>query len=220
MLEGRHRIHYPRGPLSSCSRNIETMRRIFAPALTAALLLGTAAGAATVVHGDLVYDGIPEAASTEVLDAYLSARQATPLGFSPKGELLIVTRFADVDQLHLVDRAGGERRQITFTRRAITQAAFSPDPNRNAFFYVADPSGDGNTQIYYQRGGDLAARRLTDGKSANGGALWSNSGRELAFFTTGRDGISYDVDVAEPEVGAFPRLVVSGDGAAWYPLDW
>jgi dipeptidyl aminopeptidase/acylaminoacyl peptidase len=54
----------------------------------------------------------------------------------------------------------------------------------------------------------------------NGGAIWSNAGRELAFFSTARDGISFDIDIDDPESGALPHLAVTGDGAAWYPLDW
>src|SRR5260370_30900001 len=54
----------------------------------------------------------------------------------------------------------------------------------------------------------------------NGGPMWSNTGREVAFFSTARDGVSYDIDVVEPEGGSLPRLVVTGDDAAWYPLDW
>ena len=68
----------------------------------------------------------------EKLDAYLNSRQATPLGFSPKGQLLIATRFDDVDQLHLVERPAGDRRQLTFLHEPITQAAFSPDPSASA----------------------------------------------------------------------------------------
>ena len=64
------------------------------------------------------------------------------------------------------------------------------------------------------------ARRLTDGKSMNGGALWSNAGREIAFFTTARDGVSYDIDIVDPDSGALPHLAVTGDGCGWYPLDW
>ena len=47
--------------------------------------------------------------------------------------------------------------------------------------------------------------------------MWSNSGREVAFFSTARDGVSYDIDIVDPESGALPRLAVTGDsGAAWY----
>jgi dipeptidyl aminopeptidase/acylaminoacyl peptidase len=196
------------------------MSRIFLPALLAACLLAAAAGAAPVVRGALVYDGIPEADSAEALDAYLSAREATPLGFTPKDQLLIATRFGDVEQLHLVEHPLGERRQITFLRRAVTQAAFAPDPNRNAFLYVADSASDARPQIYYQRLGEPRSRRLTDGKSVNGRPVWSSAGREIAFFSTARDGASCDVDIVDAESGALPRLAVSGDGAAWYPLDW
>ncbi len=186
--------------------------------------LANSAGAATshVERGNLIFDNIPEAPAelAEKLDGYLSARQATPLGWSPKGQLLIATRFGDVDQLHVVEKAAGERRQITFLREPISDAAFSPDSSRTTFLFLKDVGGNENAQLYYQHLGEPGAKLLTDGKSLNGGALWSNSGREAAFFSTARDGVSHDIDVVEPEAGALPHLVVTGDSAAWYPLDW
>jgi dipeptidyl aminopeptidase/acylaminoacyl peptidase len=200
------------------------MSRTFLVPLVATSLLAVSAAIAApiVVRGNLVLDGVPEqpADAADTLDAYLGARDARPLGFTPKGALLIVTRFGDVDQLHVVEHAGGERRQITFLREPIEQGAFCPDANRNAFVYSKDAAGDGNTQLYYQRVGEVGARRLTDGKSRNGGSIWSNSGRELAFFTTARDGAAYDIDIVEPESGALAHLAITGDGAPWYPLDW
>ena len=183
-----------------------------------------AVAAPRVERGNLIYDNIPDAQPElrDKLDAYLNARQATPLGFSPKGALLISTRFGDVDQLHLVERPGGERRQLTFLREPVTKAAFSPDPGRSAYVYLTDVGGNENAQLYYQRLGEPAAKLLTDGKSMNGGPVWSNAGREVAFFSTARDGTSYDIDIVEPEAGSLPKLAVAaaGDGAAWYPLDW
>src|SRR5665213_2158747 len=153
--------------------------------LTAPVLFGAQArGLPRIERGNLTFDNIPEppAGSSEKLDVYLSARQATPLGFSPKGQLLITTRFGDVDQLHLVEKAAGERRQLTFLREPITQAAFSPDPGRSAYVYLRDSGGNENTQLYYQRVGDPLPKLLTDGKSLNGSPVWSNTGREVAFF--------------------------------------
>jgi len=199
------------------------MARIYLLLLLAApFLLDASAAVPRVERGNLVFDNIPEPAAglSEKLDAYLGARQATPLGFSPKGQLLIATRFGDVDQLHLVEQPGGERRQLTFLREPVTQAAFSPDPGRSAYVYVKDEGGNERTQIYYQRLGEPDAKLLTDGKSLNGGPVWSNAGREVAYFSTARDGVSYDIDIAEPEGGALSRLAVTGDAAAWYPLDW
>ena len=200
------------------------MTRIYLSlALATAIWFGNPAAALPrVERGTLVYDNIPEPAPgiSEKLDAYLDARQATPLGFSQQGQLLIATRFGDVDQLHLVEKPGGERRQLTFLREPITQAAFSPDPFHNAYVYLKDVGGNENAQLFYQHVGDPAAKLLTDGKSLNGSPVWSNSGREVAFFSTARDGVSYDIDIVDPQAASLPRLAVSGDSATWYPLDW
>ncbi len=193
------------------------------PLLLAPFLFPTPAAALSrVERGGLILDNVPDPAAdlTDKLDAYLSARQAAPLGFSPKGQLLISTRFADVDQLHLLERPGGARRQLTFLREPVSQAAFSPDPGRSAYVYLRDAGGRENPQLYYQRLGEPAAKMLTDGKSTNGRPLWSNAGREVAFFSNARDGVTFDIDIVDPESGSLPRLAVSGDGAAWYPLDW
>jgi dipeptidyl aminopeptidase/acylaminoacyl peptidase len=188
------------------------------------LLFGPAGWAAPPgERGNLVFDEIPDAPAelADKLDAYLGGREASPLGWSPNGQLLIATRFADVEQLHVVEKPDGARRQITFNHEPITVAAFSPDPARTAVCYLQDVGGSDDSQLYYQRLGEPTARLLTDGKSHNGGPIWSNSGREIAFFTTARDGQSYDIDVVDPEAGALPHLALAGDAtAALYPLDW
>jgi dipeptidyl aminopeptidase/acylaminoacyl peptidase len=202
------------------------MNRIYLSALLCLALLGNsnAAAASRVERGTLTYDNIPEAPAdlTDKLAGYMNARQATPLSWSPKGQLLIATRFGDVEQLHVLDQAGGARRQVTFLSEPVTEAAFSPDPARNAYVYLKDIGGNENAQLYYQRTGEAAAKLLTDGKSMNGSPLWSNSGHEVAFFSTARDGRSYDIDVVDPESGALPHLALAGDasGAAWRVLDW
>ena len=202
------------------------MKRIYLLALLAAPLLTPSAAFAVsrAERGNLTFEDIPQAPAelTEKLAGYLNARQATPLGWSPKGQLLIATRFADVDQLHMVEQPAGSRRQLTFLHEPITEAAFSPDPARNAYVFLKDLGGDEYAQLYYQHWGDPAARRLTDGKSLNGAPVWSNSGRELAFFSTARDGRSFDIYIVDPEAGTLPRLALSGDasGAAWSVLDW
>jgi dipeptidyl aminopeptidase/acylaminoacyl peptidase len=44
----------------------------------------------------------------------------------------------------------------------------------------------------------------------------------VAFFSTARDGHSYDIYVVDPESGSLPHLAFAGDGsgAAWSVLDW
>src|SRR5271168_1202091 len=177
------------------------MKRIYLLLLLATPLMAASPTVERATRGNLTFENIPEAPAELVdkLDGYLSARQASPLGFSPKGQLLIATRFADVDQLHLVEQAAGERRQLTFARDPIAYAAFSPDPGRSAYVYLSDEAGNENTQLYYQRLDEPAAKCLTDGKSRNGAPVWSNRGREVAFFSTARDGVSHDIDIVDPE---------------------
>src|SRR5258708_33166456 len=103
--------------------------------LVAPLSTGSPAFAATrVERGNLTYENIPQlpAELAEKLDGYLNARQATPLGWSPKGQLLIATRFGDVDQLHLVEQAGAAPRLVTHPHVTIKQEAVSPHPSRDA----------------------------------------------------------------------------------------
>jgi dipeptidyl aminopeptidase/acylaminoacyl peptidase len=199
------------------------MIRIYILPLLASLLVTSVSAAARVERGSLTYDNIPAVSAeiVEKLDNYLNARQATPVGWSPKGQLLITTRFGDVPQLHLVESAGGARRQLTFQREPITDAAFSPDPARSAYVYLKDAGGNENAQLYYQRVGETP-KLLTDGKSKHGAPVWSNGGREVAFFSTARDPASFDIVVVDPESGALPRLVAAADapGVGWAPLDW
>jgi dipeptidyl aminopeptidase/acylaminoacyl peptidase len=204
---------------------MRNMHRIYLSLLLAASIFANCQllAATRIERGNLTFDNIPEPSAilTEKLQGYLNARQAMPLGWSPKGQLLIATRFGDVDQLHLVEQAGGARRQLTFLHEPITEAAFSPDPARSAYVYLKDEGGNENAQLYYQRIGE-PAKLLTDGRSLNGAPVWSNSGREVAFFSTARDGHSYDIDIIDPESGALPRLALTADagGAAWSVLDW
>jgi dipeptidyl aminopeptidase/acylaminoacyl peptidase len=202
------------------------MKRIFLlPLLAAPLLITSQAFCfSRVERGNLTFENVPESTTelTAKLGDYLNARQATPLGWTPKGQLLISTRFGDSDQLHLVAQAAGARRQLTFLQEPVTEAAFSPDPERSAYVFLKDEGGNENSQLYYQKLGDPAVKMLTDGKSKNGGPRWANSGREVAFYSTARDGRSYDIYIADPESEAAPRLAVVGDnsGAAWSVLDW
>ena len=139
----------------------------------ASLLAQLPAAAARVERGTLVFDNVPPApaALTASLDNYLNARQATPLGWSPGGQLLIATRFGDADQLHVLDKAGGARRQVTFYKEPVNEAVFSPDANQAGFVFLKDVGGDENSQLYFQRvgrdhGATADRRQITERRSA------------------------------------------------------
>ena len=66
------------------------------------------------------------------------------------------------------------------------------------FVFLRDQGGNENAQVYYYDPTTRAVRMLTDGKGLNGGLVWSHDGRRVAFHSTARDGVSYDLFIAEP----------------------
>ena len=179
-----------------------------------------------VERGNLVMEDVPAVAPvlTEKLGRYLGSRQAVLRDWTPDGALIIATRFAEVDQLHLVENPLGMRRQLTFSDEPIGLALHSPRGARPGFMYLKDVGGNENAQIYFQPlvHGQVAGepRMLTDGRSLNGSVRWSNDGTRIAYYSNQRAPSSYDVYVVDPASREPPRIVVESAGNAWYPLDW
>jgi len=61
---------------------------------------------------------------------------------------------------------------------------------------------------------------LTSGAGVHGGTVWSHDGRRVAFHGTARDGVSYDLYIAEPTNNSPPRLVYNGFQKNWSVLGW
>src|SRR5690606_19186566 len=67
--------------------------------------------------GNLVMENIPTipAELKERMNQYQQVRGAAPSAWSPSGDaMLITTRFAETNQIHLVSKPGGARKQVTF----------------------------------------------------------------------------------------------------------
>jgi dipeptidyl aminopeptidase/acylaminoacyl peptidase len=180
---------------------------------------------ATAVHqerGNLVLEGIPalDVGLAERLERYLHVRQSTFLDWLPDGGMLIGTRFGDVDEVHRIAAPLGMREQLTFLAEPVTVARAPQIPGAEGFVYLADRGGDENSQVYYYRFADHAVRLLSDGKSFHGRPLWSKNGKRLAFYGNDRDGVSFDIYIADVAAGTPPRLAIGGHNETWYPLDW
>jgi acetyl esterase/lipase len=172
-------------------------------------------------RGNLVLEGIPaaEPALEERVERYLQARQATFLDWLPDGAMLITTRFGETDEVHRIASALAAREQLTFYKEPVNVARAAQEPGAEGFAFLKDEGGDENAQVYYYGLADHSTRALTSGKSLHGSLTLSHDGKRLAFYGNDRDGVSFDVYVAELAGGA-PRLLVSGRGETWYPLDW
>jgi dipeptidyl aminopeptidase/acylaminoacyl peptidase len=170
-----------------------------------------------VERGALVMEDMPEIPPgvTERLYQYRQSRGAGLRGWLGDS-MLITTRFAETRQVHRVAFPGGDRQQLTFFPEPI--AAATPAPDGASFLFTKDIGGNEDYQIYRF---DLATGRyamLTDGKSRNENALWSERGDRFAFSTTRRNGKDRDVHVLEPDTGA-SAAVLEREGT-WGPLDW
>jgi dipeptidyl aminopeptidase/acylaminoacyl peptidase len=173
-------------------------------------------------RGNLVLDNIPsvETPLTLRLEDYLNSRGASFVDWLPDGGLLISTRFGDADQLHRVAAPLGAREQLTFYREPVTVARAPQSAVAPGFTFLKDAGGNENAQVYWYDLGTRAVRMLSSGKGVHGGLVWSHDGRRVAFHSTARDGVSYDLYIADVPGTGPPRLVYTGFQKNWSVTSW
>jgi dipeptidyl aminopeptidase/acylaminoacyl peptidase len=193
--------------------------------LAAALLCAAAAGAQTgeiVPNENLVAEGIPKipAVIAEEVRPYTEVRTAAFSSWHPtRREMLVVTRFGDTPQVHLVRVPGGARRQLTFFSDRVLGASF--EPSRGDFFvFVKDVGGGEFFQIYRFDVATGATTLLTDGKSRNLLGPWTRSGDRIAYTSTRRNGRDTDLYVMDPRDRSTDRRLLELEGGGWNPADW
>jgi dipeptidyl aminopeptidase/acylaminoacyl peptidase len=171
---------------------------------------------------NLVVDGIPPipAAIMERAAKYTEYRAASFASWVPgKREMLILTRFADTPQVHLVRFPGGARKQLTFFPDRVANARFPEEP---ADYFVLNKDVGGSE--FYQnyrfdlKSGDVTL--LTDGKSRNEAGVWSHHGKLLAYTSTRRNSKDSDLYVIENADKTTDHLLAQVEGAGWEPVDW
>ena len=171
---------------------------------------------------NLIVDGVPKipAALAASAGRYASFRSASLSDWHPtKHEMLIVTRFAETPQLHLVAMPGGARQQLTFYPDAVFNGKFHP--NGGDYIVFSKDIGGGEWYQLYRydiRTGDVTL--LTDGKSRNLLGPWSSDGDRIAYMSTRRTGKDTDLWVMNPADPKTDRLLVQLAGGGWQPEDW
>ena len=214
-----------------------TLRSVWgAAALAVAMafaLWPAAALAEPIVRGQLVIDGVPPipADLTERLNAYQNARSAGFLGWLGDAAL-IATRFGEVTQLHRVDAPLAMRRQLTFAKEPVWDAAVSPNPQTRGFIFSRDVGGGEFHQLFWHDLETGAATLLTDGESRHSGVTWAPSGCRFAYTVAGHSGADWDVHTRtlggasdDPPggcgaPGAETGIAIAGRGPGWYAADW
>lgn len=190
--------------------------------LLVALALSEFAVAERVRNGSLVTENVPEASPEmiERLRQYQNTRSAHLQSWQPSGQgMLIATRFGNTTQIHTLASPGGARRQLTFFDEPVASASYSPNPEYRGFLFRRDVGGGEFYQYFWFDLATGTSRLLTDGKSRNGGATWSNAGDVFAYVSTRRNGRDTDLYLASMTAPERPRMVVELKGA-WGPVDW
>src|SRR6266446_7171757 len=171
-----------------------------------------------LVPGDnLVVEGVPKIPMklADEVGRYTEFRVAGLSSWHPtRREMLIVTRFADTYQIHLVKFPGGARTQLTFFKDGVTGATYQPTKG-DYFVFGKDSGGDENYQKYRYDFATGAITLLTDGKSRNTGGLWSNAGDQYVYGSTRRNGEDVDVWMLNPADPKSDRMVAQLKGGGW-----
>src|SRR5690606_31538007 len=167
-----------------------------------------------------ILEGTPEipAALKERLGQYLDTRSAAPSWLGDDGKsVLVTTRFAETDQVHLVRQPLGARTQLTFEDEPARYASLTP--KGEAVLYMSDSGGDEQFQI---RRLELASGKtwlLTDGTSRHGRYVWSRQGDRISYTSNARNGKDMDIYLGDGKSAAAGRLVLERSGH-WYPIEF
>ena len=176
-----------------------------------------------LVPGDnLVAEGIPPIPTrlADEISRYTEFRFAGMSSWHPtKREMLVVTRFADTYQIHLVKFPGGARTQLTFFKDGARGATYQPTRG-DYFVFSKDSGGNENFQKYRYDFATGAITLLTDGKSRNTGGLWSNAGDEFVYGSTRRNGQDVDLWMMNPADPKSDRMLAQMQGGGWSALDF
>jgi dipeptidyl aminopeptidase/acylaminoacyl peptidase len=132
---------------------------------------------------------------------------------------LIKTRFGETNQVHLVEKPMGIRRQITHFQEPVTDVWVSPSSDVNGFLFTKDVGGSELYQIFWHDLGTGEHRMLTDGESRNGDVRWSNGGDRFVFSTTRRNGRDWDLHITSMTNPDHSEPILE-EGGNWEPWDW
>jgi len=196
--------------------------------LIVALLVAQAAAPASKIPDMKPVPGIPsllESGMPEVppqlrsrIEQYQNSRSANALDVAADGsQLLIATRFASTNQLHVVEQPMGMRTQVTFGNEPVNSARFVPGDPR-ALLYLQDVGGGEFHQVFRLDRRTGRSELLTDGKSRHEGLIVSADGTRFAYSGTGRNGKDTDVYVARTAAPRDAQRVTEREGT-WQAVE-
>lgn len=175
-------------------------------------------------NDNLIVEGVPAIPRSLVEDVnrYTEFRAAGFASWHPvKREMLIRTRFANTNQIHLVKTPLGARTQITFFDENVGGASF--EPSRGDYFvFSKDVGGNEVNQLYRFDIRTGQATLLTDGRSRHTFGAWSHKGdkRIYTLSRSTKDETFMDVYLANPAQPQTAKMLMSLTGGGWGGFAW
>ena len=197
--------------------------RIFIVILVLASSAPAQNGGGVVAPGDnLVVEGVPAipASVAEEVRRYTEYRTASLSDWHPtRREMIINTRFGETNQAHIVRQPLGARTQLTFFPERVGGAQFNPKTG-DSFIFNKDIGGNEFFQLYRYDMATGDVTLLTDGKSRNTGARWSNAGDRVVYNSTRRNGKDNDFYIVNPADPKSDHALLQVESGGWSASDW
>jgi dipeptidyl aminopeptidase/acylaminoacyl peptidase len=175
-----------------------------------------------IEKGNLVIEEIPEIPQGIIdrMYQYQNTRSASIQDWTVDGNgMIISTRFGETTQLHLIEKPGGARKQITFFPEPVRNAQICTNSNVNGFLFTKDIGGNEFYQIYFQDLDSGEYKLLTDGSSRNGSPSWSNDGKKFVYYSTKRNGSDWDLYLGDINIPGEAEMILE-KGGTWVAVDW
>jgi len=203
-------------------RTVNSLFFLLLVALTFTRFHSSQAQVQRIEKGNLVIEEIPEIPE-RIIDRmyqYQSTRSAYIADWTADGKgMIISTRFAETSQLHLVEKPGGARKQITFFPEPVSGALVCPNLDENGFLFTKDVGGNEFYQIYFYNLDNGEYKLLTDGSSRNGFPNWSNDGKKFVYYSTRRNGRDWDIYLSDINAPEIAKSILE-KGGTWVAVDW
>jgi dipeptidyl aminopeptidase/acylaminoacyl peptidase len=161
----------------------------------------------------------------EIREKMKQYTEMTPAAFEdcdPRGKgIIISTRTGNTAQLCWLDSPMAELKKLTDFNEPVTNAYFSPDPERKYFLFSKDVGGGENYQIFKYDLTTASSAMISDGKSRHQSIVFNHRGDRCAYANNSRTGMLFDVYVMNPEKPAEAKLVYKATTPAFYlPIGW
>ena len=178
-----------------------------------------AEGEIVVPPGGIDLTNVPEVPQdlTAVVSRYQNVRSASVVNWIGDS-LLIMTRFGDTRQIHLVSTPLGMREQITFANEPIGGALVPSLADPSRLIYLKDVGGSESYQLFLMNLDSRISELISDGKSRYTGVSFSPSGNKLAYTSTEING--RDTDLFIQDLRGERIVVQQGEGVGWSVEDW